>query len=137
MQRTITITVIAVATVAAAAAVWFWALRPLGFASYLSSTGATDADIIRQYWPHRLVQPEWISATPDGLDRLMRWHSYETVARLSVVAAFWLLTVGGFLYGVIRRRRVRPNPKRCISGHRVAVAIGRPRGPGRLVASHR
>lgn len=94
MQRTTTITVIGVATVAAAAAVWFWALRPLGFASYLSSTGATDADIIRQYWPHRLVEPEWISATPDRLDRLMKWHVYETVARLSVVAALWLLTVG-------------------------------------------
>ncbi len=106
MQRTITIAVIALATVAAAAAVWFWALRPLGFASYLSSTGASDADIIRQYWPHRLVQPEWVSATPD---RLMNWHFAEVCARLAVVAVSWSLTVGGFFYGVIKRRRVRPN----------------------------
>jgi hypothetical protein len=109
MKRITTMTIVTAATFAAVAAAWLWALRPLGFASYLSSTGATDTDIIRQYWPHRLVEPEWISATPDGLDRLMRWHSYETMARLSVVAALWLLVVEGFLYGVIRRRRVRPN----------------------------
>ena len=106
MQRTITITIVGVATIATAAAVWLWALRPLGFASYLTSTGASDADIIRQYWPHRLVEPEWVSATPD---RLMNWHMAETGARLSVVAVLWLLISGGAIYGFVRRRRVRPN----------------------------
>ena len=86
MQRTTTITIVAVATITAAAAGWFWALRPLGFASYLTSTRASDADIIRHYWPHRLVEPEWVSATPDGL---LNWHFTETVARLSVVAVLW------------------------------------------------
>jgi len=110
MTRTITLTIVTVATVAAAIAVWFWALRPLGFASYFSSTDATDADIIRQYWPHRLVEPEWISATPDRLDRLMKWHIYETVARLSVVGVLWFIIAGGSVYRFVRGRRLRPNP---------------------------
>ncbi|NOS69671.1 MAG: hypothetical protein HOP33_07055 [Verrucomicrobia bacterium] len=105
----VTITVIAVATVAAAAVVWFWALRPLGFASYLSSTGVTEADIIRQYWPHRLVEPEWISATPDRFDRLMKWHIYETLARLSVVGVLWFIIAGGAVYRFVRGRRLRPD----------------------------
>jgi hypothetical protein len=108
MKRNITMTIVTVATVAAAAAVWFWALRPLGFASYLSSAGATNADIIRQYWPHRLVEPEWISAKPDGFDRLMKWHIYETVARLSVVGVLWFIIAGGAAYRFIRARRPRP-----------------------------
>src|SRR6266540_3737156 len=105
MQRTTTITIVAVAIVAAAAAIWFWALRPLGFASYLSSTGATDASIIRQYWPHRLVQPEWVSATPD---RLMNWHFAETVARLSVVGVLWFVITGGAVYRFIKAQRLWP-----------------------------
>jgi len=130
MQRIITITVIAVTTVAAVAAVWFWALRPLGFASYLSSTGATDADIIRQYWLYCLVELEWISATPSRLDRLMKWHIYETAARLSILAALWLLTVGDFFTessgdgecGLTRALQRQPSRR---------VAIERARGPGR------
>jgi hypothetical protein len=107
MQRSITISIVAVATVAAAAAVWFWALRPLGFFSYLTSTVATDADIIRQYWPHRLVQPEWVSDTPD---RLMKWHFVETVARLAVVALLWFIVVGGFTFRFLRGRKLWSNP---------------------------
>jgi hypothetical protein len=97
--------ILILATVAAAAAIWFWALRPLGFASYLSSTEATDADIIRQYWPRHLVEPEWIKAPPDGHDRLMKWHLAETVARLSVVAVLWFIITGGAVFRFIRRRR--------------------------------
>ena len=97
-SRTVTRKIIAVATFAAAAAVWFWALNPLGFVSYLSSTGATDADIIRQYWPHRLVEPEWISASPDKFDRLVKWHTAEVGARLSVVGLLWFIVTCGCVY---------------------------------------
>src|SRR5437773_239275 len=100
MQRNITITIVAMATVAAAAAVWFWALRPLGFASYLTSTGATDAEIIGQYWPHRLVEPEWVSATPD---RLMNWSLTEAVVRSSVIGVVWLIITGGAIFRYSRR----------------------------------
>jgi hypothetical protein len=106
MKRAVTITIAALATAAAAAAVWFWALRPLGFASYLTSTAATDADIIRQYWPHRLIQPEWISVTPGQPDRLMKWHLYETIARLSVVGTLWLIIVAGIVYRFYEERRL-------------------------------
>src|SRR5438045_2913289 len=106
MRRTITFTVITLATVAAAAAIWLWALRPLGFASYLSSTGASDADIIRQYWPHWFVRPVGISTTSG---RLMNWHSAETSARLGVIAFAWLFAITVFLYGFVRHPRVRPN----------------------------
>jgi hypothetical protein len=105
MKRTIAITIVIAAIVAAAAAVWFWALRPLGFASYLSSTGATDADIIRQYWPHRLVEPEWVSTKPD---RLMNWHLTETIARLSVLGVSWFTIAGGAVFRFKRRWRLRP-----------------------------
>ena len=99
---TITGTVMILMTVAAAMVVWFWALRPLCFASYLTSPGASDADIIRQYWPHRVVEPEWVGATPD---RLLNWHITETVARLVVVSVLWLLITGVVAYGLIRRSR--------------------------------
>jgi len=93
-------------TAVAVYAFWFWALRPLGFASYLSSITATDADIIRQYWPHRLVQPEWVSSTPD---RLLNWSFAEAVVRSSVVGIFWLITTGTFIYVYMSHRQVRPN----------------------------
>jgi len=86
-------------TVAAALVIWFWALAPICFASYLTSPGASDADIIRQYWPHRVVEPEWVGATPD---RLLNWHITETVARLAVVSVLWLLITGGVAYRLIR-----------------------------------
>jgi hypothetical protein len=106
MKRTLTITIAAAATVAAGAAIWFWALRPLGFSSHPSSTTASDADIIRQYWPHRLVQPEWVSDVPS---RLMNWHRTEAVARLAIVAGLWLLISGGVVFRFVRRRRAEPN----------------------------
>ena len=109
MKRTIAMTIVTVATVAAPATVWFWALKPLGFASYLSSTDATDADVIRQYWPHRLVEPEWISATPNRLAKLMKWHISETAARLSVVGMLWFIIAGGAVCRFVRGRRLRPN----------------------------
>lgn len=48
MTRTIRIALVGAATVLSGVAVYYWALRLLGFASYLSSTAASDADIIRQ-----------------------------------------------------------------------------------------
>jgi hypothetical protein len=109
MKRNFTMMIVTVATVAAAVAIGFWALRPLGFASYLASTGATDVDLIRQYWPHRLIDPAWISATPDGLDLLSKWHMTETVARLSVVGVLWFIIVGGAVCTFIRGQRLRLN----------------------------
>jgi hypothetical protein len=80
-----------IASIAAIAAAWFWALGPfLGSHFYAVPNGATEADIIRQYWPRRLIEPEWI-ATPD---RLMNWHLDETVARLTCIAVLWIVVNG-------------------------------------------
>ena len=92
---------VALITVAAAMTIWFWALTPLGFVSYLTSPGTSDANIIRQYWPNRLVQPEWVSTTPD---RLINWHVTEAAARLGVVAVSWLFVAGGATYGLARKK---------------------------------
>jgi len=87
-----------------------WAIRPLGFASYINYTGATDADIIRQYWPHHLVQPEWVSDDPS---RLMNWHFTEATVRVALVGLLWIGFVGTFGRGVVFtpfwRRREKPN----------------------------
>jgi hypothetical protein len=101
-RRTITGVVMVLTTVAAAMVIWFWALGPLGFASYLTSPGASDADIIRQYWPNRLVQPEWVNTTPD---RLINWHLTETAARLAVVAVLWPIVAVGVAFGFVRGQR--------------------------------
>jgi hypothetical protein len=83
----------------------------MGFASYLSSTGASDAEIIRQYWPHRLVQPEWVSDNPS---RLMNWHLAESFVRITLVGGLWLMFVAivgrGVTFSPVWRRRKKPNP---------------------------
>jgi len=107
-RKGITITIVAVATIAAVLPFRHWALRPLGVASYLSSSSETGDQIITRYWPHRLVQPQWISTTPGGADRFTKWHFYETAARVSVVGAFWLTITGGAIW---RLRISRKNAK--------------------------
>src|SRR5687767_7162627 len=79
MKRASAMLVVAGVTVGAASAIWLWALRPLSGASYLHSTTETEADIIRRYWPQRLIEPEWVNAKPT----LTSWAITETVVRLS------------------------------------------------------
>ena len=99
VKRTIPIILVGVGTAYVAAALWFLKIR-LGLAFCLN--GRSAADIIRQHWPHRLIQPEWVSTTPD---QLMNWHVAETRARLAIVIVLWLLTVGGFAYKLGTHRR--------------------------------
>ncbi len=119
MTRWTKIALVAAATFLVGVAAYFWAAGPLGFASYLSSTGASDADIIRQYWPYRLVQPEWVSGVPD---KLMNWHLAEAIVRLAVVSGSWLLFVGilgrGVTFTPMRRRRGKPNPLTSVKSRR-------------------
>jgi hypothetical protein len=56
-----------------------------------------------------LVEPEWISATPSRLDRIMKWRNSETLARLSVVGVLWFIIAGGAVYRFVIRRKLRPN----------------------------
>ena len=111
MTRTTRIMLAIAATAISAVAVCFWALRPLGFASYMSSSMASDAEIIRQYWPYRLMQPEWVSTVPS---RLVNWHLTEATARLALVGGLWLLFVSivgrGVAFTPPWRRGGKPNP---------------------------
>jgi hypothetical protein len=107
MTRCTTTIAVILVTVAATVAIWLWALEPLGFVSYLTSPGASAGDIIRQYWPHRLVEPEWVSTTPDTLTDLINWNFAETKARLAVVAVLWFVIAGVATYGWSRRREQR------------------------------
>lgn len=111
MMRTTRITLVMAATVVSGTLIYFWALRPLGFASYLSSTRASEADVIRHYWPHRLVQPEWLSEVPD---RLMNWHLAEATARLALTGGLWLAFIAvvgrGVTFNPAWLRRGKPNP---------------------------
>jgi hypothetical protein len=97
-KRILTLSLLTLATTAAGAAIIFWATSPLnGF--YF---GSTDAEIIRQCWPHRLTQPNWTSASGN---MLFDWSMTEARVRLSVVASAWAATGAAILYAHLRRRQ--------------------------------
>lgn len=58
--------------------------------SGIYSTSTTDAELIKQRCPIRLVQPEWVSRQPDMLSD---WIFAETKARFALVAFLWLGSV--------------------------------------------
>ena len=117
MQRSRFVVWLLLATLAAIAAAWFWALRPLLTALlYLYPTDWTQADLVRQIWYFRLVQPEWVSAPPD----YMRWSVAETRARLSVVFLGWLVSIT-FIF----RRYLRGHKKADVQPVAGATVPGR------------
>lgn len=108
MRWIVTFSILTFLTAVAAAAFWFWALRPLGFGSYFSDYGTSEANMIRQYWPHRLVQPEWVggkSAT------FIHWSFAEAVARSSVITVVWLAAIGGLVHRRIRQQKMLRNAR--------------------------
>ena len=56
----------------------------------ISTTNTSAAAVIRSRAPIRLVQPEWVSSTPDTLSN---WLVAEIYARVSLVSCLWLLAV--------------------------------------------
>src|SRR5262245_10007569 len=68
----------------------------------IHSSNWTDADLIRDRCPIRLVQPEWVSSQPDTL---MNWLVAEMRARCGVVAALWLSGVSIILWRYLRKRK--------------------------------
>jgi hypothetical protein len=48
------------------------------------SNGTTDLEIINQYWPYRLIQPQWLDKNYGEMELLFRWSSMELLARLGV-----------------------------------------------------
>src|SRR5689334_15306438 len=94
-----------VITLAALVLAWFWALPPaLTPLLYVHPAGWTDADIVRDIWHFRLVQPEWVSTPPDY--DYAGWSLAETFARLGVVFVGWLVSA----VLLIRKYRRRNGP---------------------------
>jgi hypothetical protein len=56
----------------------------------IHNTNWTETDLIRELAPIRLIQPGWVSSTPDTLSN---WLAAETSARLALVLCLWLITV--------------------------------------------
>ncbi len=50
----------------------------------MHSNGTTDLEIINQYWPHRLIQPQWLDENSGGMELLFHWSHMELLARLGV-----------------------------------------------------
>jgi hypothetical protein len=106
-QRLITGTQIGLTTLGAAAAVWFCIVYPLfGFVSYMYSPShpPTDAQMIRDLWHFRLIQPEWLARSSDHMmDLLARWEVIEAGVRALLIFAFWATLVAALVH---RHRRL-------------------------------
>ena len=94
-----------------AATLKFWAVQPFHAGGYdIVGDFATDADAdaaaIHRNWPHRLVQSEWVSRTPD---LFANWTKAETAARSVVVGVAWLIVTGSLTHKYIRLSKAR-NP---------------------------
>jgi hypothetical protein len=84
-----------VAVLIAATAFKLWAMQPFHAQYDIIGNFATGADAdtaaIRRDWPHRLVQPEWVSRTPD---LWVNWIHAEIAVRSVVVGVGWLIVTG-------------------------------------------
>src|SRR5439155_15340083 len=93
---------IGLTTLVAAAAVWFWALSVMFcFISYMYSPShpPTDAQMIRDLWPFRLVQPQWLGRASDHTwDLLVRWQATETSVRTLLIFLLWAALVVRLVY---------------------------------------
>ena len=88
-KRALSFQIVAV-TLLALGIAFFWALDPILVAIFMMiQSGTTDAELIRQIWHFRLVQPEWI-ARPN---QFIRWQQAEACARLSLVFIAWVASV--------------------------------------------
>src|SRR5688500_15638052 len=56
----------------------------------IANTNWTETDLIRDRAPIRLVQPEWVSNTPD---KIMNWVVAETCARLGLILTLWVVSL--------------------------------------------
>ena len=64
-----------------------WAFVPMGFHTQLGPGVNWNTQLIREYWPHHLVPPEWIAPGPD---LYQQWALTEAAARLGLVTAAWI-----------------------------------------------
>ena len=92
---------IGLVSLAGAVALWLFALPVLlCFIQYMGPRD--DALEVRHLWPHRLIQPEWLTRPSDKLgELLMRWQITETGVRALLIAIMWAVAVS-FCYSRYR-----------------------------------
>src|SRR5262245_41605131 len=83
-----------------------WALSPLGFHCYVGPAHTGDAELIREHWPHRLIEPEWFRPAPDIY---VNWSLRETAVRLAAVGCVWLSLITVVFVGSQGRKRESAN----------------------------
>ena len=92
-------------TLTAGVVAWFWGIAPMTAApqgTYNSSW--TESDLIRDRYPHHLVDPDRIATNSSG-DVIIPWTIAETMARVSVIGVCWLAAlIVVFAYGRPRKR---------------------------------
>ena len=93
----------AIVTCVALVLVFCWGLMPL-LSPPQGLHNGTDVDLIRNRYPHHLVNPESVADT-DG-ETEFRWIFAETKARLGIIFISWCV-VTGILF--LRARRTRLN----------------------------
>jgi hypothetical protein len=90
-------------TLAAVAAALFWALAPMTASLlYIHPNSWNDADLVRHLWHFRLIQPEWVSGSPQY--DYMLWTRAETLTRLAVV---FIASLGSSAWIVKRHHYLR------------------------------
>ena len=80
-----------------------WAFAPVTFTTYLGPSRTWTAALIRDYWPHVFIKPEWFGNTPDVYEK---WAFLEAAVRLALVAFTWLSLVAWFVIRYRRRQRL-------------------------------
>jgi hypothetical protein len=90
----------------AAAALWFATNGPGLNLSGIFSNGedkyATDVKHIREQYPIRLLQPEWVSHTDAGM-----WFIAEMTLRFRLIVAAWLGCIIVLVWKSIRKARMQ------------------------------
>jgi hypothetical protein len=113
MSKRVLVIEIGVVTIIVLALLCFWACNPILTFYSLMSSGKTEADIIREWWHFRLVQPEWIGPPI----RLERWLVVETQARVGAVLVAWLTSVFALItrYRRAKRRHLTGRPSQPLA----------------------
>ena len=95
MKRSVTVVLPAVTVSLLAVLIAYrWALDPLGDHPIAIITGReTGVDLVRQFFPFRVVPPEWIAARADSFQTFYVWSQIESVARLGLVAVVWCVAL--------------------------------------------
>lgn|GEM_PF-5849245 len=100
-KRTLTLEIVGV-TLVAFAVIVLWVLDPILTAIFMMSrSGAPDAELIRQIWPHCIVPPEWIRPP----NQWAKWEILEIYARFSVVVLGWTLTTAALFKRHLRAQQ--------------------------------